>query len=169
MQDRYGLDLSTTSSEARDAYIAGVDLALSANQGAEERFRCAIACDEGLALAHAALARTLQVEARPKEAKAAAARARELAERLSERERSHVRALATMIEAGSVAGFAAAREHLKIYPRDAMVLAPCTGVFGLIGFSGRPGREAELLAFLDPFAKVYGDDWWFGSAYAFAQ
>src|SRR5262249_61900364 len=49
MQDRYGLDLSTTSSEARDAYIAGVDLALSANQGAEERFRCAIACDEGLA------------------------------------------------------------------------------------------------------------------------
>jgi Flp pilus assembly protein TadD len=42
-------------------------------------------------------------------------------------------------------------------------------VFGLIGFSGRPGREAELLAFLDPFARVYGEDWWFGSAYAFAQ
>jgi hypothetical protein len=50
-----------------------------------------------------------------------------------------------------------------------MVLAPCTGVFGLIGFSGLPGREAELLALLDGLAHAYGDDWWFTSAHAFAQ
>jgi len=88
---------------------------------------------------------------------------------LPQREQSHVAALASIVDAGSAAGFAAARTHLESYPRDAMVLAPCTGVFGLIGFSARPGREEELLAFLAPFAGAYGDDWWFQSALAFAH
>jgi tetratricopeptide (TPR) repeat protein len=169
VKDRYGFEISTALAQARDAYVTAVDLSLSANHGAEQMFRRAIALDEGLAVAHVGLARTLHVFAQADAAKAAARRARELAAPLPHRQRSHVAALATNIEAGSVAGFAAAREHLNSYPRDAMVLAPCTGVFGLIGFSGRPGREAELLAFLDPFAGVYGDDWWFGTAHAFAQ
>src|SRR5262245_2076087 len=158
LQDRYGFGLTTASPEVRDAYVAGVDLSLSANQGAEEQFRRAIAWDARLAVAHAALARTLQIEHKPEEAKAVAARARELASTLPHRERSHVNALATVIDGGSVAGFAAVKEHLATHPRDAMVLAPCTGVFGLIGFSGRAGREAELLAFLAPFADVTVSD-----------
>jgi tetratricopeptide (TPR) repeat protein len=169
LQDRYGFALSTASPEARDAYVTGVDLSLSANAGTEEAFRRAIACDESLAVAHAALARTLQVQHRPAEAKASAKRARELAEGLPHRERSHALALATCVDGGSVAGLAAVKEHLAQYPRDAMVLAPCTGVFGLIGFSGRAGREAELLALLEPFADAYGEDWWFLSSLAFAQ
>ena len=169
LQDRYGFALTTASVEARDAYVAGVDLSLSANRGAEAQFRRAIACDAGLAVAHAGLARTLQIEHKPEAAKSVAARARELAATLPHRERSHVNALATVIDGGSVAGLAAVKEHLGTYPRDAMVLAPCTGVFGLIGFSGRACREAELLAFLDPLADVYGEDWWFTSAHAFAQ
>jgi hypothetical protein len=169
LQDRYGFGLTTASSQARDAYVAGVDLSLSANWGAEDEFRRAIACDAGLAVAYAALARTLQIEHRPEEAKAVAARARELSSTLPHRERSHVNALATVVDGGSVAGLAAVKEHLAAYPGDAMVLAPCTGVFGLIGFSGRAGREAELLAFLSPFVDVYGEDWWFTSAHAFAQ
>ena len=112
LQDRYGFALTTASAEARDAYVAGVDLSLSANHGAEEAFRRAIACDEGLAVAHVALARTLQVQHKPAEAKAAAARARDLAVGFPHRERSHVNALATAIDGGSVAGFAAVKEHL---------------------------------------------------------
>ena len=73
LQDRYGFALTTASAEARDAYVAGVDLSLSANHGAEEAFRRAIACDEGLAVAHVALARTLQVQHKPDAAKAVAA------------------------------------------------------------------------------------------------
>jgi hypothetical protein len=169
IEDRYGFALTTASSEARDAYVSGVDLSLSANHGAEEAFRRAIACDDGLAVAHAGLARTLQVQHQPAEAKAAAALARERASALPHRERSHVNALATTVDGGSVAGLAAVKEHLGTYPRDAMVLAPCTGVFGLIGFSGRSGREAELLALLEPLASAYGDDWWYQSALAFAQ
>ena len=169
LQDRYGFGLTTTSVEARDAYVAGVDLSLSANQGAEAEFRRAIGCDAGLAVAHGALARTLQIEHKPEEARSVAVRARELAATLPHRERSHVNALATVIDGGNVAGLAAVKEHLATYPRDATVLAPCTGVFGLNGFSGRAGREAELQAFLDAFADVYGEDWWFTSAHAFAQ
>ena len=169
LQDRYGFTLTTVSADARDAYVAGVDLSLSANRGAEEQFQRAIACDEGLAVAHAALARTLQVQHNPDQAKAVAGRARELASSLPHRERSHVNALATVIDGGSVAALAAVKEHLAIHPRDAMVLAPCVGVFGLIGFSGRAGREAELLALLDSLASAYGEDWWFTSAHAFAQ
>ena len=81
LRDRYGFALTTTSAEARDAYVAGVDLTLSANHGAEQQFRRAIACDEDLAVAHAALARTLQVLGKIPEAKAAAARAQALATR----------------------------------------------------------------------------------------
>jgi tetratricopeptide (TPR) repeat protein len=169
LQDRYGFALSTSSAAARDAYVEAVDLSLSANHGTEEAFRRAIAADAGLAVAHAGLARTLQVAGRVPEAKAAAARARELAPGLPHREQSHAIALATVIDGGSVAGLAAVKQHLAQYPRDAMVLAPCTGVFGLIGFSGRPGREAELLALLEPLADAYGEDWWFLSALAFAQ
>jgi hypothetical protein len=50
-----------------------------------------------------------------------------------------------------------------------MMLAPITGVFGLIGFSGKAGREAEQLAVLQPFALAYGDDWWFRTVLAFAE
>jgi hypothetical protein len=46
---------------------------------------------------------------------------------------------------------------------------PCTSVFGLIGFSGMAGREAEQLAFLNSLAPHYDDDWWFNTAHAFAQ
>ena len=168
-RDRYDFALTTASADARDAYVTAVDLTLGANYGAEEQFRRAIACDEGLAVAHAGLARTLQVLGKIPDAKASAARAQTLASSLPHRERSHVAALATMIDSGSVAGLTAAKEHLALYPRDAMVLAPCTGVFGLIGFSGRAGREAELLELLDPLADAYGDDWWFTASHAFAQ
>jgi hypothetical protein len=49
-----------------------------------------------------------------------------------------------------------------------MVAAPATGVFGLIGFSGRQGREPEQLAFLETLRPHLADDWWFQAVHAFA-
>jgi hypothetical protein len=49
-----------------------------------------------------------------------------------------------------------------------MVLSPATGVYGLIGFSGRQDRNEALVALLEPLAPAYGDDWWFQSAHGFA-
>jgi tetratricopeptide (TPR) repeat protein len=92
--------------------------------------------------------------------------------------------LALGVEGKPAAALAAMHEHLARWPRDAMVLAPATGVFGLIGFSGRIEREQELFELLQALAPHYrhadgdagsdtqgaaqGEDWWFNMAHAFA-
>ena len=169
LRDRYDLELTTTSAAARDAYVRGVDLFLSANAGADDALRAAIDHDPAFAVAHVALARTLQVYAKGAEARAAGEAARLAAERASLRERTHVAILADVVEGKGGAALPAITAHLREHPRDAMVLAPCAGVFGLIGFSGRPGREQELHDFISPLASAYGDDWWFLCTQAFAE
>lgn len=169
LEDRYGNAVSTTSAAARDAYVEGVDCLIAANHGAEDAFRRAIAADGRFALAHAGLARTLQISARGQEAAQAITSARALVQCRSAREKGHVAALGHLIDGQGAKAFEAICAHTAEYPRDAMVVQPCTGVFGLIGFSGRPGREAEQLAFMERLAPAYGDDWWFGSVLAFAQ
>src|SRR5438067_2786196 len=76
LTDRFGLALSTVSAEAAASYIAGLDLLLSANVGAEVQLERAVAADPNFALAHIARARMLQLRGRMPEAKAAVARAR---------------------------------------------------------------------------------------------
>jgi tetratricopeptide (TPR) repeat protein len=168
LTDRYGLALSTTSEPARDAYVAAADCLLSATAGWREHLGRAIEADPAFALAHVALARGCFLDADVKQARESAARARELAKAASPREQSHVNAVALPIEGKPVDALAATREHVTQWPRDAMVLAPATGVFGLIGFSGRQGREEELYEFLAGLAPHYGEDWWFTCVHAFA-
>lgn len=166
--DRYGLPVSTSFEVARDAYIAGADCVLAAVAGWREHLGRAIEADPSFALAHIALARGLFLNAEVKPAREEAARARELAQAVTPREQSHVNAIALALEGKPVDALAATRIHLVEYPRDAMVLAPATGVFGLIGFSGRQERESELYDLLAGLAPHYGDDWWFQCVYAFA-
>jgi tetratricopeptide (TPR) repeat protein len=167
--DRFGLELTTTSVTARDAYVAAVDRLLAAGAETEQAFAAAIALDPHFALAHAGRARCLALYGRGTEARQAAAQARELAARAARRERQHVEALALAIEGQPAASLAATIAHLDEFPRDAMVLAPATGVFGLYGFSGRLERERELLALMDRLDPHYSDDWWFPAQHAFAQ
>ena len=169
LEDRYGLALSTASTAARDAYVEGVDRLVSANAGAEESFGRAIAADPRFALAHIGRARVLQLEARGREAQSAAAEARALSAEISERERAQVEALALAVSGQAAAALEAIRVHLARHPRDAMALAPATGVYGLIGSSGRRERNEELLDLLDGLAPAYGDDWWFLGAHGFAR
>ena len=168
LPDRYGLPVSSTSAPARDAYIAGADCVLSATAGWREHFGRAIETDPEFALAHVGLARGCFVEADVKNAREATTRARELAKGATAREQSHVNAIALSIDGKPVDALAATLEHLREWPRDAMVLAPATGVFGLIGFSGRQGREEELYRLLQELASHYEDDWWFLCVHAFA-
>src|SRR5262245_27153165 len=167
-EDRYGLPVSTTSTAALEAYVEGVDRFLSANAGAEQSFEHALTLDPGLALAHVGRARSLQLQARMTEAHAAAKSARSLVQGLTRRERNHVEALALAVEGDAARALRAIRAHLADFPRDAMVLSPATGVYGLIGFSGRQDRNELLVELLDGLAAAYGDDWWFLSAHGFA-
>jgi Flp pilus assembly protein TadD len=166
--DRYGLTVSTASANACDAYVLGCDLILSGNPGAEAAFERAIAADPGFALAHAGKARAHQIRGDMTVARQAMTQANAAAGSLPEREASHMAFYNLVLTGQGDAAVEAARRHLKLWPRDAMVLGPCTSVFGLIGFSGRAGREREQVELLDGLAAHYGDDWWFNSQHAFA-
>ena len=169
MHDRYDNPISTTSEKARDAYIKGVDALLSANAGAELEFQKAINADESFALAYAALARACQISGRGVEATESIAKAESLSDGVSTRELSHIAMLGHLIGGRGADAVASARAHVMEFPRDTMIVQPLTSVFGLIGFSGLAGREAEQLAFLTTLAPSYGDDWWFNCQFAFAQ
>ena len=168
MKDRYGLELSTSSASARDSYVEGIDRMLSAEAGVEECLSAAIAVDPEFALPHAALARQHQLYVRPDEARASAKAAVRLSRRATAREQQHVEIVRLLVAGQVRQALGLIRQHIIDCPRDAFALAPACGVFGAIGFSGRIGREAELLALLEPLAAHYGDDWWFATVHAFA-
>ena len=92
--------------------------------------------------------RAKQLLGRGHEAKAPLARARELAAGATPREQSHIAIFEKILTGQAAAALEAIREHMKSWPRDAMALAPATSVFGLIGFSGKVGREVDQLAVL---------------------
>lgn len=168
LSDRYGLIVSTTSMAARNAYVEGVDLLLSANFGPVDAFQRSIDIDPGFVLAHVAKARALQLLGDMPAAHAAIAAANDPDGPLSEREAGQVAFLNLVLSGMGRAALEAASSHLETYPRDAMVLAPCTTTLGLFGFSGRAGRERALADFLEHIAPHYGDDWWFNWMRAFA-
>ena len=169
MRDRYGNELGTNSAIARDAYQAGMDSLMSATPGMDVEFQKAVDADDGFALGHISLARAKQLLGRGHEAKEPLARAKELAPGTSAREQSQIAIFEKILTGQGAAALEAIREHMKSWPRDAMALAPATSVFGLIGFSGKVGREEDQLAFIAPFEAHYGTDWWYRTQLAFAQ
>ncbi len=170
LADRYGLGLSTASSEAQDAYVEGCDLLLRTYPGAAVAFERAIAADPGFALAHAGRARTLQLGGNLAGAQEAVAAARALAGNggLPDRDASHVAVLDLLVGGKPAAALDAVRRHVASWPRDALVVSLAANQTGLIGVSGSPTREQDQLDFLAALAPHYGDDWWFNSHYAFA-
>ncbi|MDB4170286.1 tetratricopeptide repeat protein [Planktomarina sp.] len=169
LDDAYGNPVGTLSVEARDAYNLGVSKFLGAELGVSDAFQIALKADEGFALAYVGLARDMQLRAQPELVRVSLGQARALALGLSERERSHVNASALLLEGKAAAARAAVYEHVERWPADVMIAQMCTSVFGLIGFSGLPGREAEQLAFITRLSRHYGDNWWFRTQLAFAQ
>jgi hypothetical protein len=136
-QDRYGLPISTDSSEAAEAYRAGIDLMLSSWPGAAEAFERASADDPEFALAQIGRARIHSFYQQGDAARQRAAAARDLVRRRgTERERSHVDILALAVEGKSAAALASALRHLESWPRDAVVMSLPLGAFGLFAFSG---------------------------------
>ena len=168
LTDRYGNELTTTSEEARDLYVEGVDRTLAGDGGIADVLDRAIEADPDFALAHVARARHDHLLALGREARERMETATALAERATPREQRHTEIYAAIIGGQVPRSLELTREHLVEHPRDAFVVAPASGVFGSIGFSGRVGRFEEQRAFLDPLAEHYGDDWWFLTVHAFA-
>jgi hypothetical protein len=161
LKDRFDLPVTCASAAAVDDYVAAVDLLLAAWPGAEARLERALAADPDFALAHIARARLLQLHARMPEAKAEAALAQSLGERVTPRERRHIEAITLSINGAAADAFAAVRAQAAEYPRDAVPLSLALGVFGLLGFSGRRDHHEAQLALLKELAPHWDEDWWF--------
>ena len=162
--DRYGLPVTTASPVAAARFQEGMDRLLSYGAGAEECFAAAVQADEGLAVAHAGTALVAVAQGDAATARAAVGRARATVAGATRRERQHVEALSALIGGETTRGLALVDEHVKEFPRDALLVNQAGSA---IGFAGARDREERRLAFLERLAPAYGDDWWFQSALAF--
>ncbi|MGA9252542.1 MAG: tetratricopeptide repeat protein [Roseobacter sp.] len=168
LKDQYGNGLTTSSHAARDGYVAALDLMLEGQGGIRAGFQSVVEADARFALGWVGLARAYQYAGDMPAALNAIETAKSLTSGVSAREVSHVAALDLMLSGRLAEAYSAIREHVQAFPRDALVAQTCSSVFGLIGFSGQPGREAEMLAFNAGLLPHYGEDWWAISQYAFA-
>lgn len=160
--DRGGLPLSTSSDAAAALYREGVDLGLSGWPGAAAAFDQALALDPDFALALAARARTHLIAADYAKARAMIGEAeRAVAANGTERERSHVEALARSVRGNSAGALEQVLAHVDLWPRDASILALPLGAFGLFAFSGMTGHPQAGVDLCERMAPHYGDDWWF--------
>jgi len=164
LTDRYGLTLSTTSSVAARHYQDGMDRILSYGFGADQAFASAVAADEGFALAHAGAALFSLFQGDGASAKTSIERARSLAAGATRREQQHVGALSAIAGGEAARGLGLIEEHVKEFPRDALLVNQAGSTIGL---GGRADREALRVAFVERLAGAYGDDWWYHSALGF--
>ncbi len=160
--DRGGLPLSTSSDAAAAFYREGVDLGLSGWPGAAGAFDQALALDPDFALALAARARAYLIAADYAKARAMIVEAEAaVLTKGTERERSHVEALARTIRGNPAGALEQVLAHLELWPRDAYILALPLGAFGLFAFSGMSGHPQAGVDLCERMATHYGDDWWF--------
>lgn len=158
--DRFDLPLSTDSAEAAASYIDSLDRFL-AYRPSIETFEQTISQDPNFALAHIGLARSFQVRGRMAEAKASAARARELATNTTRREQQHIEVIGLSLDGDPAKAMSVLQAHAREFSRDALPISMALGALGFYAFSGKPGsREAER-DFLEQLAPHWHDDWWF--------
>ena len=139
MKDGYGLEVSTSSRAALDAYDLGVRALLGFGAAAAARFEEALAHDPEFALAQAGLAVSLYLAEQIPEGRAAMDRATALAARRPERERRHVDLLARWVAGQGNEAIPQMREYLAEHPRDMVVLQRLYFVYFW------QGRSAEML------------------------
>jgi tetratricopeptide (TPR) repeat protein len=139
MKDAYGLEVTTASRAAVDAYDLGVRALLGFGADPAGRFEEALHHDPEFALAQAALAVSLYLDERIPEGRAAMERAASRTTGLSARERRHVDVLAQWVAGKGNEAIPVMREHLGEYPRDMVVLQRLYFIFFW------QGRSADIL------------------------
>ena len=166
LTDFYENHLTTSTGLARDNYDIGLRAFLSANYGAQEAFSQAVEADPNFSLAYLGLVRSFMSSGEIEEAKRALAKAKNVLNVTTDREKSHFSCCELILSGQSQKARAAVYKHVSEWPRDAMIAQMNTSVFGLIGFSGKVGREADLLEYTGKLLPHYGDDWWMMSMHA---
>jgi len=167
-KDNYNLDISCASEAALQAYLAGLEVAKGFDAPGIDELQQATVHDEGFALAHAALARQLQIHGFASEAQEHSAKSVALKTSTTPREQSAID-VAAASASFSPEALSMARSHIDVYPQDIFVLSYVVGPFGLLAFSGAHDWRSQSLALLQETKTAYpDDDWWHLTARAFA-
>lgn len=168
--DRYGLPISSASPNAISHYAEGLDLALAQSFGAEEEFAKAVEADEGFAMGHAALGFHQFMRIAVPEARASAKTAVELSSGLSQRQRQSIEIVSRFINGENHQAITGIVEHLKEFPRDALLLRLAQRLFvlgcGGSGVADYPPLFYKMMKDLEP---QYGEDWAFMGQFAWAN
>jgi hypothetical protein len=155
LADRFGLELSTSSTAARDAYVDASERALTFYPGALAAYDSAIAADSRFALAHAGKAQVLMREGNVAGARTALMAVVELTAGLTEREASHIAIFDLGSSGQTEAAIAAVNKHLTAWPCDALVISIAANPNGLIGGSGRVGQKHQIAELMDSVAPRF--------------
>jgi hypothetical protein len=160
--DLYGLPLTTNAAGA-EFYNLALGRILRVQPGADTALRAAIRADPDFALAHAGLALLGHEHGVPVDVAASLDAATRAARRITAREYSQLAAITARVTG---AGPRLIRQHLRAYPRDALMLSVAVPT---IAFAGAAGVPARAWALVDELAPAYGDDWWYASLLAFVR
>ena len=168
-QDRFGQGITSQSARAVELYDDAVERMFALQPGGGTLIDEALDLDPTFALGHCAKARALAGKGDNAQARDYAARGRDLAANLPERERRHAQIICLVFHGESMAALDAVRQHAAAYPRDAVPLSFALGVYGLFGFGGFKDFRERQVELLETVAHAYGqDDWWFLASYGWA-
>ena len=159
--DLYGLTL-TGSAEAVETYNRGVAALLRLEKGALPALAASLTHDPTFALGHAALALLGHELCAPVDVEARLRDAQLHARRSTDRERSHVHAVAGQLRGDS----RPLLQHLRSHPADALLLSVAVPT---IAFSGVTTLPRDAWAIVEQSAPAYGDDPWFTGLLAFMR
>ncbi len=170
--DRYDLPITTSSPEAADHYIRGVDLVLAQQYGPEEELLAALEADEGFAVAHAALAMVQMMRGSAPQARERIRLAHDVKGGASKREQQQIETIDLWIRGEGHSSAALLREHLAEFPRDCMMIRLAQRLYNrgcsTVG-SGDANFPPAYYALLSSIAPAYGEDWAFYGQYAWAN
>ena len=159
--DLYGQPL-TGGVDAVAAYNRGVGSLLRLEEGALHAVAASLTLDPTFALGHAALALLGHELCAPVDVEARLRDAALHARRSTERERSHVAAVAAHVRGDS----RPLVRHLGRHPTDALLLSVAVPTIAFAGVTTVPRDAWEIV---ERCAPAYGDDWWFSGLLAFVR
>ena len=164
LRDAYGLELTTDSRAAADAYDRGVAALLGFGADTMTAFEASVAADPDFALGRAALAVTRYLEEQIPEGRAEMERAVATAKAaaLTPRERRHVEALALWVAGRGNDAIPLIKEQLVEHPRDMLLLHRLYFIYFW------QGRSAEMLELTKATRGAFADDSYMPGLHAFS-
>jgi tetratricopeptide (TPR) repeat protein len=149
MNDAFGNTVTVSSALALQCYERAVDAQLHAWPGAAAALDEALAEAPDFVLAHALRALLALTYSRIGEARAACAAAEAAAAATSERERSHVAIVASIVGGRPPEALARVQQHAQRHPTDVLSASTALGAYGLFAFSGRRDHDAVRREFVE--------------------